>query len=222
MLKNRLPFPPLSRFYLTHAFLALKNLPNIITIARVPCLFVIALFASLQIPCGATIAFAIFLLAAISDYFDGWLARRLGVVSNFGKFMDALTDKILMLGVMIFLPVLLPVPDTLPTYYVFAVMIILVREFLITGLRLIAASSGIVLAAERSGKIKTVLQIAALILLLLVHAGRQDWGWEPATVSLWLNAGMVAFLLATLLTISSGTGYLVKYWHILWDEPKQQ
>jgi CDP-diacylglycerol--glycerol-3-phosphate 3-phosphatidyltransferase len=201
-----------------------RHLPNIITIIRVPSVFVIAFFAAIEMKWGATIAFWLFFFAAASDYVDGWLARKLGVVSNFGKLMDALTDKILSIGMMLFLLVM---PPILPKYCAFLVVIILVREFLITGLRLVAASSGVVLAAERSGKIKTVLQLLSIGILLFVNAARADWQWTIESgdsfiglnVEQWYGVGLGFFFAATLLTVTSGTGYLIKYWKIFWEEP---
>ncbi|MDR2845583.1 MAG: CDP-diacylglycerol--glycerol-3-phosphate 3-phosphatidyltransferase [Puniceicoccales bacterium] len=191
----------------------MKQLPNIITLSRIPCLFVIALFAACSAPWSATVAFVVFLFAAGTDFLDGWLARRLGVVSNFGKLMDALTDKILNVGLLIFL---LVCPPVLPSYCVFFVVVILVRELLITGLRLVAASSNLVLAAERSGKIKTALQIVAIALLLFVHAAVTDWqAWCPEAFTEKVRwAALGAFYVATLLTVTSGAGYLIKYWDI--------
>ncbi|MDR2512645.1 MAG: CDP-diacylglycerol--glycerol-3-phosphate 3-phosphatidyltransferase [Puniceicoccales bacterium] len=197
----------------------MRQLPNIMTASRVPCLFIIAALIAWDTRWAATIAFAVFMLAAVTDYLDGWLARRLGVVSNFGKLMDALTDKILNVGLFIFLLVYPIGKPLLPTWCVFLVVVILVRELLITGLRLVAASSRFILAAERSGKIKTVLQIFVITLLLFVLAARRDWGWDTPLIQHLHQAAYVAFGMATLLTVSSGAGYLVKYWHIFMGEP---
>ena len=103
-------------------------------------------------------------------------------------------------------------------------LLILSREFLITGLRLVAASSGIILAAEKSGKHKTVTQIVAAIFLLLAVAVRQDF---PQALPTWMGdtlhgGGMIFFVLATVLTVSSGTQYLVKYWSVFTGENDKQ
>lgn len=199
----------------------LRQLPNIMTASRVPCLFIIAMLVAWDAHWAPTLALIVFLFAAVTDYLDGWLARRLGVVSNFGKLMDALTDKILNVGLLIFLLVYPVGQPLLPVYCVFLVVVIFVRELLITGLRLVAASSRRVLAAERSGKIKTVLQIFAIAALLLVLAARKDWGWEVALVEKIHLGALVTFGIATLLTVTSGTVYLVKYWNVFADEPPQ-
>lgn len=162
---------------------------------------------------AATAAFVVFVFGGASDWLDGYLARRFHIVSNFGKLMDALTDKVLVVGVMI--AMLVPLPGArgalLQDWAVFLVLVIFTREFLVTGLRLVAASQGLVLAAERTGKIKTVLQLVSVSVLLLAHALHVDFNNATAAhdthlVGLWL------FVAAAALTAFSGGGYLVKYW----------
>jgi CDP-diacylglycerol--glycerol-3-phosphate 3-phosphatidyltransferase len=191
------------------------------TLSRVPCLFVIAALAAWGEEWCHTAAFVVFALAAISDYLDGWLARRMGIVSNFGKLMDALTDKILNVGLMIFLLVYPVGKPLLPSWCVFLVVVILVRELLITGLRLVAASSNIVLSAERSGKIKTVLQIFAIGLLLFVHAANVDWAVPKDIIEKAHIGALVFFGGAAVLTVTSGIGYLVKYWGLFMSDPQK-
>jgi CDP-diacylglycerol--glycerol-3-phosphate 3-phosphatidyltransferase len=192
----------------------MKSLPNIITLSRIPLLFVIAAFSGAKVGWADTAAWAVFSCAAISDYLDGYLARRLGLISNFGKLMDALTDKIFNVGLMIFLLVLPVGAPLLPTWSVWLVVVILARELLITGLRLVAAGSGIVLAAERSGKIKTILQLLAIGGLLLVEAMRNHWGVNADFVDLTHTAALTLFVASAVLTITSGAGYLIKYWNV--------
>ena len=100
-----------------------------------------------------TLALGLFLFAALTDWLDGWLARKFGQVSEFGKFMDALADKVLTLGMFTSLLAL----GALPIWTLFPILLILSRELLITGLRLVAAGKGKTLAAEKIGKIKTVI-----------------------------------------------------------------
>lgn len=188
------------------------NLPNLLTLSRIPILFGIVGLLYLSWPGAATAAFVLFVVGALTDWADGYAARRLGMISNFGKLMDALTDKVFMVGLFITLLVL----GILPDWGLPLVLLILSREFLITGLRLVAASSGKVLAAEKSGKQKTVSQIVAGILLLLGDAMRRDWpelvpGGLAAAVD-WV--GLAFFVLAAVLTVSSGTLYLWKYWNL--------
>lgn len=216
----------------------MKHLPNIITLSRVPILFLVAALLALAVPAqvrdalaapaspaeagvkwAATGAFVLFVIAAISDWLDGWVARRYNVVSNFGKLMDALTDKILNTGMFIVLQAF----GAFPRWFTFLVLLILMRELLITGLRLVAAGKGIILAAERSGKIKTVLQIASISILLGVLAARRDgWGLPANAEALIEQSGFICFHAATLLTITSGAGYLVKYWDVFMSEPDEK
>ncbi len=165
---------------------------------------------------ASTVAFVLFVIGALTDWADGYYARKQGLVSNFGKLMDALTDKVFMVGLFI----TLLVHGILPIWALPLLLLILSREFLITGLRLVAASSGIVLAAEKSGKHKTVSQIVAAILLLLAITVRNDFSkLIPAVVGDVLHwGGLGFFVIATLLTVTSGTKYMVKYWSIFTGE----
>jgi len=192
------------------------NLPNLLTLSRIPILFGIVAFLYLPITGASSVAFVLFVIGALTDWADGYVARKQGIVSNFGKLMDALTDKVFMVGLFISLLAAGILPDwTLPL-----LLLILTREFLITGLRLVAASSGVVLAAEKSGKHKTVSQIVAAMLLLLAEAVHQDFGgWIVGWAGDALHWGGLAFFgIATLLTVSSGTQYMVKYWSIFTGE----
>ena len=158
---------------------------------------------------AATLAFGLFILAAIGDWLDGYLARKQGLISVFGKFMDALTDKVLVLGIM----VALVEQHTIPIAWV---LIILVREFMVSGMRMMAASKGVVVAAERGGKLKTVIQLIAMSVLLFVPAIRNDLPAKIVSsledyVELLSHFGLTLFIVATALTISSGFSYALKY-----------
>ncbi len=196
------------------------NFPNLLTLSRIPLMFLIVGCLVLTWRGMASAALLLFVLAAVSDWLDGWYARRQRIVSDFGKLMDALVDKILMVGLFIaFLST-----GMLPPWALFGVLIILSREFLITGLRLLAGARGVVLAAEKSGKIKTVLQILAAGLLIVAEVLQRDgiglggeqecWTWWAEQVRL---CGWVAFIVAVLLTLASGIGYLYKYRELLLD-----
>lgn len=188
------------------------SLPNLLTLSRIPILFGIVAFLYAPFTGASTIAFVLFVVGALTDWADGYYARKQGLVSNFGKLMDALTDKVFMVGLFI----TLLAAHKLPAWTLPLLLLILSREFLITGLRLVAASSGVVLGAEKSGKHKTVSQIVAAILLLLAIAVRNDFPeLLPVVVGDVLHlGGVVFFCIATLLTVSSGTQYMVKYWSI--------
>ena len=188
------------------------NLPNLLTLSRIPILFGVVGFLYLPFLGASSLAFVLFIIGALTDWADGYYARKQGLVSNFGKLMDALTDKVFMVGLFISLLVIGILPEwTLPL-----LLLILSREFLITGLRLVAASEGVVLAAEKSGKHKTVSQMVAAILLLFALAIRADFSESCPSFfgDVVHGCGLGFFVIATLLTVSSGLQYMVKYWSI--------
>ena len=137
------------------------NLPNKLTIARVIMipLFLICLY--LNIGCGKYIAVGIFILASLTDLLDGKIARKYNLVTNFGKFMDPLADKLLVCSALIALV-------DLNRIAAWIVIIIIAREFIISGFRLVASDNGVVIAASYWGKFKTAFQIIMLVLNLNV------------------------------------------------------
>ncbi len=193
------------------------NLPNILTFSRIPLLFLIVFLC--QIPqerFASTLAFVFFVVAGLTDFFDGYVARRYGQVSDTGKFMDALTDKILVLGLYasFFVVGIFPLDFRLMLLY----LLILTREFLITGLRLVAITRGVVLAAEQAGKLKMAVQSVSLGALLFGNMMTFDFGGLlPAEwvrfVTHYLGIGGTAA--AAALTVFSGSLYLAKYGSLL-------
>ena len=138
------------------------NLPNKLTVARI---IAVPFFIALYMTEHYFLALLVFILASFTDMLDGEIARARGLITNFGKIMDPLADKILVYSAFC---LLVADDDHLVPAWMLAV--ILAREFLIAGMRTVAASEGIVIAADMSGKIKTVLQMIAVPLLLLVKA----------------------------------------------------
>lgn len=136
------------------------NLPNKLTIARVIMipLFLICLY--LNIGCGKYIAVGIFILASLTDLLDGKIARKYNLVTNFGKFMDPLADKLLVCSALIALV-------DLNRIAAWIVIIIIAREFIISGFRLVASDNGVVIAASYWGKFKTAFQMITIIMLVL-------------------------------------------------------
>lgn len=191
------------------------NLPNLLTLSRIAFLFVIVALLYVPLRFANTLAFVLFIAAALTDWLDGYLARKRGQVSNFGKLMDALADKILMVGVFV---ALLGIPGMLPWWSIFLVLLIIGREFLITGLRLVAASQGVVLAAEKGGKVKTVVQIVAAAVFLFARALEVDFELGGGVYAFFYWAGMIAFFLATILTVQSGAVYMTKYWYLFQND----
>src|SRR5450432_2542660 len=139
------------------------NWANRLTLGRLALtiLFVVTLSSSWRY--GRTTALLLFLLAGLTDYLDGEIARRYGIITKFGKLMDPLVDKVMMAAAFICLVPLRAVPAWVAT-------IVVARDFLITGLRLLASSEGTVLAAEKLGKHKTTWQIATVVFFLLLLA----------------------------------------------------
>jgi len=186
------------------------NLPNKLTVLRfvLTALFLWALFSPLRY--NDTLALVLFSLAGATDFLDGWLARRHRLVTNFGVLMDPLADKIMTCSAFIaFVESTRLNPDAPVKVAAWMVILIVAREFAITGLRLLAASKNVVLAAENFGKHKTVSQIVAINALLVVDAC-EEWpaplqkffvSWVPAfaEIMLWLTV---------VLTVASGAIYL--------------
>lgn len=136
------------------------NVPNLLTMGRVAVIPLVILLMDRGSPKDCWWAALVYSAAALTDLVDGWLARRMHVVSVLGKFLDPLADKLLVMAVLIFL---IPI-GRIPTW---AVTLLLAREISVTGLRSIASSEGVVIAAGDEGKSKTALQMAGLLCLIL-------------------------------------------------------
>lgn len=191
------------------------NLPNILTLSRIPLMFLIVGLMYVSWIGAASLAFWLFIAAAISDWLDGAIARKRGIVSNFGKFMDALTDKILVLGLMV---ALVPVERVLLPF----VLITLCREFLVSGMRMVVAVKGVIVAADGGGKTKTVSQMIAIGCLLgapMLRADIANWtGWPVETLADWVEkVGLAGFVLGTVLAVWSGYRYLSRNWAAFTD-----
>ena len=202
------------------------NLPNLLTLSRIPLmLLIIALLypeTESSFRWSKSLALFLFLFAALTDWLDGWLARKFGQVSDFGKFMDALADKVLTLGMFTSLLAL----RALPIWALFPILLILSRELLITGLRLVAAGKGKTLEAEKIGKLKTVIQLTCISLSLAKLSVESDFTSIMSQESLGLTLDILdlstasTLILATLITVISGVVYLTKYWRFFLDEEK--
>lgn len=196
------------------------NLPNILTLSRIPMMFVIVWLMRESFTGAATAAFVLFVIAGITDWADGYAARKMNLVSNFGILMDALTDKILVLGLMVALVAKGPENGGIQ---MFLFLLILCREFMITGLRLVAATKGVVMAAESAGKQKTVTQIIALGGFLLVVVFEVDfarWGvGYSAEIAYWVEwVGRGFFWICTVMTLYSGGKYFKKYGELVFKD----
>ncbi len=170
------------------------NLANKITIIRVflvP-LFMIALYSNL--PNSGYLAALIFIIASATDALDGYIARSRNLITNFGKFVDPLADKILVSAALISLVDLGKIPG-------WVVVVIIAREFTITGFRTIAASEGITIAASPLGKVKTISQLLAIILILLNN-------FPFRMINLAMD--MILLYISLFFTILSGIDYIYK------------
>ena len=193
------------------------NLPNKISLARICLIPVFVLFFFLNaVPYNHVVAAAIFALAAFTDFLDGHIARSRGLVTNLGKFLDPIADKVLIASAFV---LMLTVNGIFGLFghwcYVLGaicVCVILARELIISAFRQIAAASGIVLAAEKLGKYKTVFQDICVIFLIL------SADFSGTAGKILCAVGLVLFAVATILTIVSGISYVVKNKTVLKDK----
>ncbi len=191
------------------------NLPNKLTITRalmVPVILIFMLplpdFAFLQgwnafvLESGQIVAFFLFALASYTDYLDGKIARDRKLVTNFGKFLDPIADKVLVVSVLIAYVQLGRLPAIVP-------IIIIIREFIVTGVRLMASEQGVVIAASNLGKAKTVTQIVALLLYL--GEGLFKTLTNGLFPGIWITwVGDIAMFVSVILALVSGIDYLKK------------
>ena len=175
------------------------NLPNKLTVLRVilvPFFVLFLLGADYMGPFSPYIALIIFIVASLTDMLDGKIARKYNLVTNFGKFMDPLADKLLVCTALICL-------TSMNRLNVIVVLVIIAREFIISGFRLVASDNGIVIAASYWGKFKTVSQMALIIVLIMDLGG------------VWNVVGTVLTWVALLLTIVSLIDYIAKNKQVL-------
>ena len=174
------------------------NVPNLLSLSRilsVPVFIILMLDPS---PLRALVAGIVFSLASATDWLDGHLARKWGQVTKMGKLLDPIADKILIMSALVIL-----VEIRSDVVHAWIAIVIIGREFAVTGLRAIAASDGIVIPAETAGKYKVGAQITAVLSLLLDYYWNREWLRELGSVALWL---------AMLLAVYSAIGYFRTYW----------
>ena len=174
------------------------NLPNKLTILRVILIpfFVVFMLFDITGAADKWIALVIFCVASLTDMLDGKIARKYNLVTNFGKFMDPLADKLLVCTALICL-------TSMNRLNVIVVLVIIAREFIISGFRLVASDNGIVIAASYWGKFKTVSQMALIIVLIMDLGG------------VWNVVGTVLTWVALLLTVVSPIDYIAKNKQVL-------
>ena len=162
------------------------NLPNMLSISRVFLVPIVMVFLTRRgqfgfiegVNIGDMLAGFVFIIASLTDAADGYIARKRGIVTNLGKFIDPLADKIMVVAVLVALVDIQRVPAWM-------VVVIISREFIVTGLRMIAASKGIVIAASKGGKLKTVSQIIGITLLIFNITGGMEVMWVAMFLTIW-------------------------------------
>jgi CDP-diacylglycerol--glycerol-3-phosphate 3-phosphatidyltransferase len=184
------------------------NLPNKITLVRVALVFVFMFFLFSKGVIFKTLALATFVIAAFSDYLDGFIAKRSGMTSDFGKLMDPIADKILTLAAFLAFVEMKLIPAWM-------VVIIIMRELIITGIRFFALNKGEVLPAGLGGKQKTASQMFSIFVILIFivfkEAGIRTFGfWSPAFEYWYKQLIFILMLITVALTIISGVSYLIK------------
>ena len=172
-----------------------KQLPMWITSFRMFIVPLIVWTLSPQTLAWNIVSAVLFIIASISDYFDGYYARKFNAVSNMGKFMDPIADKILVTSILV---MLIPLDKIDP----YMVIVILARDTLISGLRQVAAADQIIIAAQASGKWKTALQMVAIPAVII---GEKSWGIPFDKIGYWV------LWVSTILSVTSGIQYVVGY-----------
>ncbi len=182
----------------------LFNAPNLVTIARLLCIPACGVLLQYETRRNCFYAAAIFAAAAISDVLDGYLARVSNKITTLGKFLDPLSDKLIVLSALVLLLRLGRVPA-------WVVIVILARELLISGVRTLAADEGLVIAASQGGKWKTSLQLTGIICLMVHYHYALDW-----LVGTWLTdfhaTGLVLLYLSMVPSLVSAFGYVRSYY----------
>lgn len=200
------------------------NLPNKLTVLRMVMVpfFVGFILFSPKVQWLKWIALGLFIIASLTDMLDGKIARKYNLITNFGKFMDPLADKLLVCSALICLTDLNVIPSWIT-------IVIIAREFIISGFRLIAAEKGVVIAAGKSGKWKTAVTMVMICFLLCVvntqgflseaamYAPDSETGIHPAYWLLY-GTGYVLMIIALVLTVVSLVDYLIKNKDVMKDE----
>ena len=189
------------------------NLPNKLTLLRVILIPFFLLFMYIDFPFHYAVALVIFAAASITDALDGKIARKRGLVTNFGKFLDPLADKVLVIAA---LTVFVDLNDV--NMGAIPLIIISAREFMVSGLRLLAADSGVVVAAGIWGKLKTAFTMVAIVAILfwLSLCGDFSLSLSDSLVKAVDNVVIpILIWISTILTVVSGAVYLKGYWHLI-------
>jgi CDP-diacylglycerol--glycerol-3-phosphate 3-phosphatidyltransferase len=178
------------------------NLPNKLTISRIILAAIFILFLFIRGAGAKFVALAVFLIASLTDYYDGLIARRCNMITDFGKLMDPIADKILVLGGFLAFVEMKIIPAWM-------VMVIIARELFITGIRISALSKKKVLSAEMAGKHKTISQIVA-VLSILVFLIIRDSGFTFRYIDYYKSTIYALMLITVAMTLASGISYMLR------------
>ena len=181
----------------------MSRLPNILTVLRIVLAVFFVIFITQESLTGVVTAAVIFFLASLTDYYDGYFAKKHKVFSNFGVIRDPIADIVLILAAFFIFMQMELVPEWM-------FLIIFVREVVVTGSRLMAMRKGRVIAAEKAGKYKTVSQMVAvsvILLFIILEKSALSSRWTPQDFSLWHSRILVLMLVAVILTVYSGVQY---------------
>lgn len=192
------------------------NLPNKITLSRILMIPLIVFFYLADfVPYGKVIALVIYILSAVTDFLDGYIARKYNLITNLGKFMDPIADKMLTISVLI----LVICDGTVPMPYgAIAAIIILAREFIVSALRQIASTKNIVIAADMWGKVKTNFQLVSFGALMLLSFLTKNTNYNGTGIEIFSIINWVLLGCTVLLTVISGINYLIKNRKVFGDE----
>lgn len=185
-----------------------KNIPNILSAIRIILVpFFVFFYMATFIPHGKLVALLLFIIASLTDLFDGKIARKYNLVSNLGKLLDPIADKVLVLSALLMVTFynIIPAP-----YGVIALLVIISRDYVVDALRQISASKGVVIAADIYGKIKTMYTMVALTVLILYAYFLESFTFSKVFMQIVFNVGIVIFAIAVIFTILSGVNYVVK------------
>ncbi len=185
------------------------NLPNKLTIIRCVMTPIFLLTMLWEFPCHYAVALVLFIAASLTDMIDGRIARSRNLITNLGKFLDPLADKMLTTAAFLGLMTI-----SGSEHLCWAVMIILAREFMVTSVRLLAAKDGVVVAASMAGKTKTVMQMVAIIYMLTLLQFA-DWFYNslPMLCNILLIIGYVFIWVSVIATVISGVEYVWQLRH---------
>src|SRR4051812_4841360 len=186
------------------------NAPNLVTMGRVLLIPGVLYFIDNYSPLRTFLASLLYLVAAAGDALDGYLARSRGEVSVLGKFLDPLADKLIVTAVLVFMVALGRVPAWI-------VVVMIARDLAVNGLRSVASAEGLVIAASEGGKIKTALQLVA-VMMLIVHFRYPVMGLSVPPVD-YHKAGIIVLGVSLIMSVISGLDYVRKFVQVLIQQP---